>query len=193
MKESIEERSGKNISVRKLLEEAYMRLFPAIGYLISKEAVFLFSVVIFITWILTRSRYHYRGFSMEEDDIAIAKLLDDIKKQEAKLSLLEKARNELLSERKSTSSIDEIIEAEKNILENLYKELELRQLRVEAIRILSSMNDPNILKALEETVRRIEKSEKFNEQQYEILRELEEKWKRREIELNTLREILNSV
>ena len=75
-------------------------------------------------------------------------------------------------------------------MENLRIELELRQLRLEALRRLKSIGDPKIIKAVEEMVEKIEKDKKFEDYQYKVLKELEERWKRKEIEINALREVL---
>jgi len=189
-----ESASNKTITLRELLREAFRTLFPSFGYLISSQAGFLCSFIVFITWILTHNREHYHHyFNIEEDEKALIVILDEIKKQEARLNLLEKARNKLSSEGKSLSTIDEVIKAEKNILENLYTEYKLRQLRIEAIRRLRAVGDPNILQMLNKIIKRIEKGEEFHEQQYEILKRLEDMWRRKEIEISMLSEILNSI
>jgi len=183
----------EGLTTKKILEEAYKRLLPAAAYLISSSAGFAASVVVFTTWLIKTSRGKYKYFSIKEDDKVVAKLLNDIKEQEARIRLLEKAREKLAKEGGYTGSVDEIIKAEKNVLENLRIELEFRQLRLEALRRLKSIGDPKVMKAVEEMVEKIEKDEKFEEQQYMVLKELEEKWRRKEIEINALREVLKHV
>ena len=180
-------------TIRKILEEVYKKLLPITPNLISGVAGFAASIVVFTSWLIKTGHGRYRHFSIKEDDKVVAKLLNDIKEQEAKIRLLEKAREKLVKEGGYTGTIDEVIMAEKNVLENLRIELELRQLRLEALRRLESIGDPNIMKAVEKMVEKIEKGEEFEDQQYRVLRELEEKWRRKEIEINALREVLKYV
>jgi len=178
-------------NIKKVLEEAYKRLIPALGYLISSKAGFIASVIVFTTWLIKNGRGRYKEFSIKEDEKVVVKLLKDIKEQKARIKLLEKTREHILGEdERKASMLDEIIMVEKDILENLYTELELRQLRLEALRRLTSLGDPKLLEAVREMVRKIERNEKFEEHQYKILKQLEEKWRRKEIEINTLKEVL---
>ena len=176
-------------AIKKVLEEAYKRLIPAAAYLISSKAGFVASVVVFMTWLIKHSRSRYGEFSIEEDDKVVAKLIEDIRAQEAMIRLLEKARK---AGRGSPGArvIDDVIEAEKAVLENLVTELELRQLRLEALRRLKAIGDPGVTKAVEELVRRIEEGKGFEEQQLRVMKELEERWRRKEIEIGALKEVL---
>jgi len=192
------EQGDRVISFRGLLREAFSRLFPAFGSLINSRVGFLCSFIVFVTYVLTltRSSRPHRGFSMEEDERAIASLLDRINNLERRLNYLEVARNKAISEGRPSRTIDtldEVIKAEKKTLENLQVELELRQLRMEAYRMLESIGNSNILNALKEMVKRIEEGETFEEQQHEILRSFKEIWRRREVEIVALRNMLSSL
>lgn len=176
-------------AIKKVFEEAYKRLVPAAAYLVSSKAGFIASVVVFTTWLIKHSKSRYGEFSIDEDDKVVAKLIEDIKEQEARIRVLEKARER---GRGSLGSrvIDDVIEAEKGVLENLITELELRQLRLEALRRLKAIGDPRVTKAVREMVKKIEEGKGFEEEQLRVMKELEERWRRKEIEIGALKEVL---
>jgi len=181
--------AAEESTIRKVMEEAYKRLIPAAAYLVSSKAGFLASVVVFTTWLIKHGRSRYGGFSIEEDDKVVARLLEDIRAQEARVRLLEKAR-ERSAGSPGSRVIDDVLEAEKAVLDNLVTELELRQLRLEALRRLKSIGDPRVTKAVKDLVRRIEEGKGFEEEQLRVMKELEERWRRKEIEVAALKEVL---
>ena len=181
--------SAEEPAVKRVLEEAYKRLVPAAAYLVSSKAGFIASVIVFTTWLIKHSRSRYGEFSIDEDDKVVAKLIEDIREQEARIRVLEKAR-ERRKGSLGSGVIDDVIEAEKGVLVNLITELELRQLRLEALRRLKAIGDPKLTKAVKEMVRKIEEGKGFEEEQLRVLKELEERWKRKEIEIAALKEVL---
>jgi len=178
------------VTGRKVLEEAYKRLLPASAYLISSTAGFAASVVVFTTWLIKSLKGKYKEFSIKEDDKIVAKLLKDIKEQEARVRLLEKSREKAVKEGKYVGTIEEVLNAERIVLDNLRIELELRQLRLEALRRLRAIGDVRLMAEVERMVDKIEKGKGFEEEELKVLKDLEERWRRKEIQITALREVL---
>lgn len=177
---------GSESSVNEFLEEAYKRLLPAFGYLISAQAGFIASVIVLATWLIKKGSSRYGHISIEEDSKAIARLLKDIDRLEAEVSALRKA----LKRSKSRSVTESVLRSKESVLESLYEELELRQLRIEALRRLESIGDKKLIKEVMELVKRIEEGKEFEEKQLKIFKKFEDLWRKRQIEINTLRSIL---
>ena len=180
----------EGLTGRRVLEEAYKRLLPASAYLISSTAGFAASIVVFTTWLIKSLKGRYREFSIKEDDKVVAKLLKDIKEQEARVKLLEKTREKAVKEGKYVGTIEEVLNAEKAVLDNLRIELELRQLRLEALRRLRAIGDPRLMAEVERMVEKIERGKGFEEEELRVLKDLEERWRRKEIQITALREVL---
>lgn len=183
---------NEKINAKKILFEAYKRLVPSAAYLAGSTAGFIASVAVFATWLLASARKK-PSLSMEEEDKAIAGLRHDLAVEEARLRLLEKAREKALREGRDTEALDKAIEAEKEIIENMRSELALRELRLEALRRLQALGDKEALRQVTRLIEKIEKGKDFEEEQYRVLRELEDRWRRREIEITALREMLRHV
>ena len=175
---------------RKTLEEAYKRLLPATAYLFGTSTGFAASVAVFTTWVLKNLYKNRKGARLEEDEREIARLLSRIKEQEARIRLLEKAREKLLAEGKPTTRVDEAIAVEKRVLEDLELELELRQLRAEALRKLQEVGDRRVLAEVRRLIEKIERGGELDEQEYRVLKALEEQWERRILEITVLRKVL---
>jgi len=187
------EEDSEELTGKKVLEEAFKRLLPALAYQISPAAGLATSVVVFTSWLIMSLKGGYKEFSIREDDKAVAKLLKDIKEQEARVKLLEKAREKRIKEGGYIDTIDEVLNAEKTVLDNLRIELELRQLRLEALRRLRAKGDLRLMAEVKRMVEKIEKGKGFEEEELKILKELEERWRRKEIQIAALREVLKHV
>lgn len=181
--------SDSDSMTRQALEEAYKRLVPAVAHLISGKAGLAASTVVFVTWLLKNRGSS--GPSIEDDEAAVARLIEEIRSREARLAMLEKARSLALRRGQPTGTIDEVISAEKRILENLRYELELRQLRITAMRALERLGSPEAVQAVKKAIVDLERSRGPSEQQYRVLKSLEEKWKRREISIVAIRQLLS--
>ena len=183
------EASGDQLlSAKKVLEEAYKRLLPAIAYLYGPTAGFAASVTVFTTWLLAKLGRKPKEFTIAEDDKAVLLLLKRIREEEARIKALEESLRR--AEGVEREVIMKTLNAEKEILETLKTELELRQLRLEALRRLEILGSPKLVSEVRRLVRSIEEGRRLTDQQYKVLKELEERWKRRELEIHVMEQLL---
>jgi hypothetical protein len=180
-----------DLDTRDLLEKAYERLLPAIGYLHSSVAGFAASVIVFTTWLARRRLTSEERVGLELDDEyrRLIELKEKIEELERKKELLEsalsKASNEFEAKR-----IRRQISQVSQMLENLYEEYDLVDLRVMAIKKLLETEDKKVIKNIEKIIKEL-KGGKYPNKLYDILQALEERWKRREMTKDVLEKIIS--
>ncbi|OYT53048.1 MAG: hypothetical protein B6U76_09025 [Desulfurococcales archaeon ex4484_217_2] len=178
------------LNAKSVLEEAYKRMLPALGYLINPQVGFAASVFVLTTWLLGKA-LRGKGFSVEEEEEIIVELDKKIEEKKGKISFLrkalEKAKTSIEKERLRRN-----IALEEEVLSSLQEEYDLHLLRIEAANKLRELGEARILSKLEKLITKIEKGKEAFKEQYEVVKMLEEKWKSRILEKNILLKILKS-
>jgi len=178
------------LDAKSVLEEAYKRMLPALGYLINPQVGFAASVFVLTTWLLGKA-LRGKGFSVEEEEEIIVELDKKIEEKKGKISFLrkalEKAKTSIEKERLRRN-----IALEEEVLSSLQEEYDLHLLRIEAINKLRELGELELLSKIEKMIMKLRKGKEAFKEQYEIVKMLEEKWKSKVLEKNILLKILKS-
>ena len=182
------ESSGTN--TRELLKKALERLAPPIAYLVSPQVGVAVSVAVFTTWLLSRVR-RSRSVrdSLDDEKLVLVELSAKVDEKRRRIEVLE---NELarVSDESTRRMIEHAIEMERAALQSLVEEYELRQLRVAALSRLRDLGDEELYRKVLELLRDVERGKRFEDKQLEVLKMLEEKWRRKQLETSILLQIL---
>ena len=182
---------SEELSVRELLGKAFEKLAPAVAYLVSPQAGFAVSVAVFATWTLSRIRgARSLGGSLDEERAVLVDLSARIDEKKRRIRLLEE---EMANARDDNARrmIQRVLEAERSVLASLVEEYELRQLRIIALDKLREVGGEEVYGKVWELLRKIEEGRRFEEEQLEVMRALEDKWRKRLLETNVVLQVLN--
>ena len=162
------------LNAKTILEKAYERLVPAIGYLISPQAGFAASVFVLTTWLLRKMK-GIKKLTLEDEENILVELDKKIEDKKKKIRILKetlkKTRDEVERNRISRN-----IRLEEKILDSLQEEYDLHLLRIEAIMKLRELGETKLLSKIEELIDKLEKGKEAFKEQYEIIKTLEDKW-----------------
>ncbi|MCE4600472.1 MAG: hypothetical protein F7C38_02765 [Desulfurococcales archaeon] len=179
-----------DLDTRDLLEKAYERLLPALGYLHSSPAGFAASVIVFATWVYRRSASDKKRAAVEldRDYERLVKLQARIRELEERRRLLQRLLEKVEGER-DRQRIErqlKLVEAE---LDGLYEEYDLLELRIAAVEKLVRLKEEGVIKKIKDVLDEIEEG-KADKALYDVLRALEERWRKRELTRNVLERII---
>ena len=184
---SIVERGDRD--TRSLLEKAYERLLPAIGYMHSSTAGFAATTIVFLTWIIIRSRAPRAAaeISLEKDRERLVEIQYRIQELDRKKELLQRALSK--AEGAERERITRQLKRLESELEDLYEELDLIEARIAAIEKLRRLHAEGVIPRLNKIIRELNKGH-VDEPLYSILRALEDRWRKRQLTKEALRRIL---
>ena len=184
---SLEEQA---LELREILKKAYERIFPALGYLISSQAGFAASVAVFTTWMLAKMRgAKTLKEAISDEELILVDLSVKIEEKKNKVRVLEEEL-EKTSDELSKRILEQALYAEKQVLDTLLEEYELHQLRIIALKKLRDLGDKKLYEKVWKLLKDIEKGKKFEDKQLEVLRILEDKWKKRQLKTNVMLQLL---
>ena len=179
------------LDAKELLKKAFERLVPATAYLISSQAGFAASAAVFATWVLSKvKKAKTLKEAISDEQLVLVDLSAKIDEKKRRIKTLEeelaKAKDEL-----TRRMIEHTIEVEKNALESLMEEYELHQLRIIALNKLRDLGDKKLYEKVWKLLKDIEEGRKFEDKQLEVMKMLEDKWKKRQLKTNVILQILN--
>ena len=179
-----------NLDTKSLLEKAYEKLLPALGYLHGPVAGFAASVVVFTTWAARRamSLKDRVGLELDENYKHLVKVNEKIRMVEEEIKTLAAAM-ESTEDTRRRELMERRLRRLREELGNLYDDYELTEVKIEAIKKILELGEEGVLSKIEKVVKDIEQ-DKGDEQLYTVLKALEERWRKREITRSTLEKIL---
>jgi len=181
---------GVDVGVREVLRKAYERLIPAIGYLVSPQAGFAASVAVFTTWLLSRVRgVKTLGEAIEDEESVLIDLSMRIDEVSERVSRLENELSKLTDETRR-EVLTKVLQSEKQVLEKLKEEYELHQLRILALRRVKELGGDEVFSKLWKLLKKIEKGKDIEEDQLRLMEELTERWRRRQLKLTILKQVI---
>jgi len=180
-----------SLDSKTLLEKAYERFLPALGYLHSSIAGFAASVTVFVTWVLRRgmSESERVSLNIEKDADKIVELEKKLRELEMKKKYLSEALKENIPEFKKRIAEATLRQIETQV-ESIQEEIELLSMRILAIQKLLELKEIGILKKIEKAVNELEKG-KADKEAYKILQQLEYKWRNKELTKTVIERILS--
>ena len=179
-----------NLDTKSLLEKAYEKLLPALGYLHGPVAGFAASVVVFTTWAARRamSLEDRVGLELDENYKHLVEVNEKIREVEEEIKTLKEAM-ESTEDTRRRELMERRLRRLREKLDNLYDDYELTEVKIEAVKKILELGEEGVLSKIEKVVKDIEQN-KGDEQLYTVLKALEERWRKREITRNTLEKIL---
>ena len=179
-----------DVDARSLLEKAYEKLLPAIGYLHGPVAGFAASVAVFATWVARRamSPGERVGLELDENYRHLIEVNERINRLEEEIESLRAAIQDTRNPRRR-SAMERKLRDLTEKLDRLYEDLDLTQIKIDAIKRIIELGEEGALDKIEKIVRDIEDG-RGDRQLYTVLKALEERWRRREITRSTLERIL---
>lgn len=184
--------SVNQLDSRELLEKAYERMLPALGYLHSSVAGFAASIVVFTTWALrkTMSERNKAQIELDSDYSRLVQLRTRIRTLENRYQRLKKAVEKTSSdwEKKRLKRQLSLVEKE---LEDLYEEYDLLDLRINAVEKLIALKEEGALRNLGKILDQLYRGD-ADESLYDVLRILEDRWRKRELTKEAFQRIIES-
>ncbi len=181
---------SQGINAREFLKKVFERLAPPIAYLVNPQVGIAISVAVFATWLLSRIGKSGRvRDNLDDEKLVLVELSAKIDEKRRRIEVLE---NELarVSDETTRRMIEHAIKMERTALQSLMEEYELRQLRVAALSRLRDLGDEELYRKVLELLRDVESGKRFEDKQLEVLKMLEERWRRRQLETSILLQIV---
>ena len=182
----------RQYDTREILMKAFERIVPSAAYLISSGLGFAASVAVFTTWVL--SKVHGKSLSIGEEVNAEEEALVDlsirIDEKKRRIRVLEEEL-EKSSDEYTRRMLEKALEAEKSVLESLVEEYELRQLRIMALNKIREYGGEKLYKQVMKLLEDIEKGKRFEDKQLEVMRMLEDMWRKRQLKTNAILQVLS--
>jgi len=178
------------LNTKELLRKAFERFVPSVAHLISPQAGFAVSVAIFATWVLSKvKKAKTLKEAISDEQLILVDLSAKIDEKKRRIKALEeeltKAKDEL-----TRKIIEHAIEVEKNTLETLIEEYELHQLRIIALNKLRDLGDRKLYEKVWKLLKDIEEGRRFEDRQLEVMKVLEDKWRKRQLKTSVILQIL---
>lgn len=177
--------------VREIGAKAAERILPLMAFLKAGPAGALAANIIIISSLLILKLRGSRVKSLEEAEAQdLARLVELTRLIDEKKEEIERLRSQLgAAEGARRRIIEGTLKTQEETLRSLEEEYELTQLRILAIRRLWSLRDKKLEKEVEKLIRDIQEG-KVTGKQYEAVKMVEDLWEKRQIEIATLRGIL---
>ncbi len=184
--------SHDSLDSRSLLEKAYEKLLPALGYLHSSVAGFAASVVVFATWAARRMMTEKRRVTieLEKDYQEYAMIERKIRRKTKDLEMLKRTLPKVTDPRRR-ALLERKIKLLESEIDSLYQHFELIGLRIMAVQKLLELKEMGVLGRIEKIVRDLEEG-KADRDLYDLLAELEEKWRNRELTKGVIERMLEA-
>ena len=178
------------LNTKELLRKAFERFVPSVAYLMSPQAGFAVSAAIFATWVLSKvKKAKTLKEAISDEQLVLVDLSAKIDEKKRRIKALEeeltKAKDEL-----TRKIIEHAIEVEKNTLETLIEEYELHQLRIIALNKLRDLGDRKLYEKVWKLLKDIEEGRRFEDRQLEVMKVLEDKWRKRQLKTSVILQIL---
>jgi hypothetical protein len=170
--------------IREVAWKVYEKIVPNLGLAIAGPAGALAaSALVVSTWLLARTRGWLRSgkAGKSSDEEALIEVYRELRRAER-----------ALEDAKAAGASPEALRALEEKVSWLREEYELIQVRIAAKEALQAIGGRELVEKLEEVVERLEKGdEKAVGEVYDVLREVEAMWRRRELEAQALRRLLS--